>query len=217
VLEGPCLIDHNLFLHPSDGVNGAQVKLLNPALEHPNSAIRPIRNIEIWNNTFVGNWLCWWNESPVEDVTVHHNVFAIRYRKEPPWPAGVTVQQNTMITLPNSYPNPGQDARWWLGDDCARSSAQLMGSPSFSTNLLASPESSGGRNHAPPTSLLDNEVHATRSSDRVIERAEEPYIGATQPGTNWSMPRPGPRWFDYRSAPATADIPKLLSKHLFSE
>ncbi len=113
VLAGPVDISHNLFLHPSGGINAAQVKLLSPGLERGPPLNGPIRNVKIHHNTFVGNWLCWWNESPVEDVWISHNVFAVKRRKAPPWPPGVTAKDNVLINLPAAgYANPGRDPKW---------------------------------------------------------------------------------------------------------
>jgi hypothetical protein len=112
VLTGPVEIAHNLFLHPSDGINGAQVKLLNPWRKRKPPLNGPIRNVLVRNNTFVGNWLCWWNESAVEDFHVQGNVFAVRHRKTPAWPAGVQDAENLHIELAEKYPNPALDERW---------------------------------------------------------------------------------------------------------
>ena len=113
MLSGPTTIDHNLFLHPWGEINGAQVKLLSPSLHFPPPYNGPIRNITIRNNTFVGNWLCWWNESPVRGVSVHHNVFAVQRKKTPPWPDGVSEWANLYIDMPTSgFKNPGRDPEW---------------------------------------------------------------------------------------------------------
>ena len=88
VSQGPVTIQGNLFLHPRTKLNGAQVKLLSPRLPIG------IRNVEIRRNVFYGNWLCWWNETPVSDVHVHDNLFAVRSQKSPPWPKGVIESSN---------------------------------------------------------------------------------------------------------------------------
>ena len=121
VLVGPVDISRNLFLHPSDGINGAQVKLLNPGLRRGPPLNGPIRNVRIHHNTFVGNWLCWWNESPVEDVSVSHNVFAVQRMSTPPWPTGVTEQNNLYVepSVPGGT-NPGRAPRW-LSNELAAS------------------------------------------------------------------------------------------------
>lgn len=120
VLAGPVEIDHNLFLHPSGGVNGAQVKLIN---SWPASG--PIRNIRIHHNTFVGQWLCW-GTSPVVDVLADHNVFAVQYQQEPRWPPGVKERENTYIALsPDGYPNPGRDPQWFRNATDTASDARV--------------------------------------------------------------------------------------------
>ncbi|AIE74680.1 MULTISPECIES: hypothetical protein [unclassified Synechocystis] len=116
VLTGPVLVENNRFLHPAGGVNGSQVKLLNPWYKPGAPDNRsPIQNIHIRDNTFVGNYLAYWGP-PVENVVVEDNTFAVQGSKDPPWHPGVTVRDNRMITLPRSgHPNPGTDPQWWAG------------------------------------------------------------------------------------------------------
>jgi hypothetical protein len=90
---GPVHVSKNLFLHPFSGVNGAQVKLINPK-----PAGQGIRNITIADNLFVGNWLCW-SSGPIEDVTVENNAFVVRYTDTPPWPDGVLAKDNALRVL----------------------------------------------------------------------------------------------------------------------
>jgi hypothetical protein len=113
VLVGPTEISHNLFLHPSDGINGAQVKLLNP-WQAPNS---PIKNVIIHHNTFIGNWLCWWSEDiPVIDVVVSSNIFVIKNKTTPPWPNGVRDNNNLYLDIPESgIPDPLAEKKWFQG------------------------------------------------------------------------------------------------------
>ena len=84
VSEGPVLVENNLFLHPFEGSNGAQIKLLSERLQGGAPA-DTIRNVEIRDNTFVGNWLSWWNEVPLRDVYVRGNRFAIQHVTDPPF------------------------------------------------------------------------------------------------------------------------------------
>ncbi|MBE9203861.1 hypothetical protein IQ218_10950 [Synechocystis salina LEGE 06099] len=121
VLIGPVLVENNRFLHPAGGVNGSQVKLLNPWYKpgDPNNR-SPIQNIQIRDNIFVGNYLAYWGP-PVENVVVEDNTFAVKGSKDPPWHPGVTARNNRMIDLPRSgYPNPGTDSQWWAGWSMAR-------------------------------------------------------------------------------------------------
>lgn len=114
VLRGPVTIAHNLFLHPADLAYACQIKFLNPWWNKSPPLNGPIRNIEIYANTFVSDWLCWHHpQIPVVDVWVHHNRFAIQRCGDPPWPSGVNQYANDYIDLPlDGYPNPGMDARW---------------------------------------------------------------------------------------------------------
>ena len=108
VRAGPVEIDHNLFIHPTNGVNGAQLKLIN---EHKENGV--IRDIHIHHNTFVGHWLCWWT-APVEDIQIYNNVCATQYQQTSAWPPGLTERDNTYITLPaTGYLDPGLDSKWF--------------------------------------------------------------------------------------------------------
>ena len=112
VLAGPVIIERNLFLHPHGGLNGAQVKLMNPWANRRPPHNGRIRNVAIRRNAFVGNWLCWTDGRPVEDVLVAGNHFSVQHQAEPPWPAGVVESRNLYETLPEGgYPNPGTDRR----------------------------------------------------------------------------------------------------------
>ena len=171
VLSGPATIHHNLFLHPADGINGAQVKLLNPWVGRKPPLSGPIRNVTIRDNTFVGNWLCWYADCPVEDVRVERNIFAVQRQRTPAWPDGVTERSNVYIDLPaDGYPNPGRDARWFL-----------------------------------------------RRRPREQEGNDAARAGAVPLGGRWTMPRPGPRWLDWRSLPATRQLLDELAPELFAE
>lgn len=121
VLTGPVLVDNNRFLHPAGGINGSQVKLLNPWYKPGSPDNRsPIQNIQIRNNTFVGRYLAYW-EPPVENVRVEDNTFAVQGMNDPPWHPGVTARDNRMIQLPKSgYPNPGTNPQWWQDWSMAR-------------------------------------------------------------------------------------------------
>jgi len=114
VLAGPVTIRRNLFLHPAGGINGAQVKLLSPWLDEPPPLNGPIRNVRIRENTFVGNWLCWYGNCPVEDVRVERNLFAVRRTMTPPWPEGVVEVGNIYLEPPGEdAPNPAMHSRWF--------------------------------------------------------------------------------------------------------
>lgn len=171
VLSGPVTIERNLFLHPAEGINGAQVKLLNPWMNRGPPLAGPIRNIRIRDNTFVGNWLVWYGNCPIQDMLVERNIFAVQRRIVPFWPEGVTESGNIYIALPTTtYSNPGQDPRWLRGA------------------VLADPAL---RDQAP--------------------------AGAVAPGDAWTMTRPGPRWLDWHSLPATKKLVEVLDKELFTE
>ncbi|MDP1797018.1 MAG: right-handed parallel beta-helix repeat-containing protein [Planctomycetaceae bacterium] len=86
VEQGPIAVQNNLFAHEPAGINGAQIKLIN------NRPGDPIRNISVRNNVFVGDWLCWYNDAPINDVLIEHNRFFVHRLADPPWPSlGVTV------------------------------------------------------------------------------------------------------------------------------
>lgn len=93
VLAGPVEIRGNWFLHPSDGINGAQVKLISNGAGPPEQR-QPIRNIRIEENLFAGNWLCWTDRTPVRDIHVTDNIFLVSRVNEPPWPTGVLERDN---------------------------------------------------------------------------------------------------------------------------
>jgi hypothetical protein len=105
LLDGPVLIDKNLFLHPFGGINAeAHLKLLDTGTPNP-----VIRNAEIRENVFVGNYLSWYGEIPIHNVSIIRNTFAVQRKWDPPWPAGIKTSDNTYIELPQSgYPDPGQ-------------------------------------------------------------------------------------------------------------
>ena len=112
VTQGPVLVEDNLFLHPAGGLNGGQMKLLTPGFGDSRATIR---NVEIRHNTFVGSGLSVWNNvSPVEDVLVEDNLFAVQWMKDPPWPAGVTARGNAFEPQPTGeYPDPARNPHWW--------------------------------------------------------------------------------------------------------
>jgi len=128
VLRGPVIIAYNLFLHPSDRAYACQIKFLNPWQHRQKPLNGPIRNIEIHHNTFVSDWLCWHRpDTPVVDVRVHHNRFAVQRCGDPAWPPGVHEYSNDYINLPiDAYPNPGRDERWFSGVDFARKKSVLV-------------------------------------------------------------------------------------------
>ena len=113
VWHGPVLVEGNRFLHPHGGLNGSQIKLLNPEVPSGEAPAPPIRNITVRENVFVGKWLAWSN-SPVLDVRVANNVFALQRPAESHWPVGVKLENNKAIELPVAgYSDPGTDTRWW--------------------------------------------------------------------------------------------------------
>ncbi len=88
VKHGPVDVRENLFVHLPDGINGSQIKFIN------NQPGDPIRNIDIHDNVFIGDWLCWRNDAPIENVAIGRNQFFVRRMAEPPWPPkGVTVAE----------------------------------------------------------------------------------------------------------------------------
>jgi hypothetical protein len=96
VTQGPTRITENLLLHPNLDSNGSNIKLLGHG---PQPDKMTIRNVQIDHNFVFGNWLCWWGETPVEDLTVHDNLFAVRQHKDPIWPTGVTEWSNSVAKL----------------------------------------------------------------------------------------------------------------------
>ena len=115
VLTGPVVIEQNRFLHPANGINGSQLKLLNPWYDPNDPNPEPIQNIQVHDNIFVGRYLAYW-DPPLRNVQVHNNTFAVQGMKDPPWHPGVTAVHNDMIMLPaDDYLDPGQDSRWFAG------------------------------------------------------------------------------------------------------
>jgi hypothetical protein len=117
VLRGPVTIWQNMFLNPANRINAGQIKLLSPWRHRSPPLNGFIRNIEIFGNIFVGNWLGWWHADwPVIDVHIHHNLFAIQRHMTPMWPNGVHEHANRYIQLSlMDYPNPGTDKQWLTG------------------------------------------------------------------------------------------------------
>jgi hypothetical protein len=114
VLQGPVVIEANRFLHPADGVNGSQMKLMNPWFKSAMDQEQYIRNVDIRGNVFVGNWLLWQDKTPLRDVRVSGNRFAVQRATQPLWPTGVTATDNEIEWLPAAgYGDPAFDVRWW--------------------------------------------------------------------------------------------------------
>lgn len=161
VTHGPALVEHNLFLHPAGGLNGAQLKLLNPWYRSVPDLV--IRNATVRRNTFVGEWLAWWNSRmPVEDVDLIRNVFLVQYATDPPLPPGVRARSNVVTFVEGGVAEPGLDPRRWNG------TATDAGLP----------------------------------------------VGAAPDGEAWSIPRPGPRWFDLEGHPASRELSRRLTPEL---
>ncbi len=96
VSKGPVLIENNLFLHPTPNqTTGALFKLLSSWKGST------IQNVTVKNNYFWGNWLCWWNETPVHNLVVQQNIFFIKKKHEQPWPPGVIEKENDYIVIQN--------------------------------------------------------------------------------------------------------------------
>ena len=99
ITHGPALIERNLFYHPHVELNGAQVKLLGND-PRPGQERATIANVEIRDNLAFGNWLCWWDVTPVRNVFVHDNRFTVRAVNDPVWPPGVREQDNLVTVDP---------------------------------------------------------------------------------------------------------------------
>lgn len=97
MLAGPVVIANNLFLHPSGGINGAQLKMIPSDLaESPSSPVAS--NLTVHHNAAFGNWLCWATAGRYENVTIHDNVFCTSHRSDPPWPQGINASGNVLTT-----------------------------------------------------------------------------------------------------------------------
>lgn len=95
VTMGPITVQHNLFAHLPDGINGSQIKLIN------NSPGEPIENIVIRENVFIGDWLCWYNDAPISGVIIKNNHFFVHRAADPAWPSpGVEVGPNQVELQP---------------------------------------------------------------------------------------------------------------------
>lgn len=99
VLGGPVVIEGNLFLHPPDGLNGSQLKLLASAPGKGGESPPTIRNIRVSGNTFLGNWLAWWKDTPMENIVIRDNVFRVQNMKSPPFPPAAVVAGNDMALI----------------------------------------------------------------------------------------------------------------------
>lgn len=98
VLTGPIVVEQNVFTHEEAGVNGSQIKIMN------NSPGEVVRNIVVRDNLFIGNWLCWWNEVPVDDVEFTENVFSVFERTDPPWPPPIRAVRNAILQRQRQMP-----------------------------------------------------------------------------------------------------------------
>jgi hypothetical protein len=85
VTDGPLLVQNNLFVHPQDGINGAQIKLMGLQFD-PTKKIT-IKNCDINNNIFLGNWLCWWDGISIQNVKIHHNYFLVNHPENESFPS----------------------------------------------------------------------------------------------------------------------------------
>lgn len=113
VLRGPVVIEENAFLHPRQGINGANLKLLNPWIEKPRPLSGAIRNVTVRDNTFVGHWLCWHDRSRTRDLAIYSNVFAVAAARGRPWPSGVVESGNDYLDVSQFlYPDPGASLDW---------------------------------------------------------------------------------------------------------
>lgn len=97
VTTGPLVISRNLFLHPQVEFNGAQLKFVPP--ERRRTEL--IRNIDVFGNQFVGNWLCWYRpDVRIQNVRIRENRFVVRRQNVPQFPAGVDAVDNVVLDLP---------------------------------------------------------------------------------------------------------------------
>lgn len=100
VLAGPVTVRSNFFVHPQNGLNGAQLKLINELAPD-----LPIRNVLVESNFFFGEWLCWHNSPTFDSVIVRQNRFVVDRGIDSPIPATVQQSQNEVI-----------DRQFWLQD-----------------------------------------------------------------------------------------------------
>lgn len=105
VLCGPVRIEQNLILHPDIEMNGASIKLVPPQ----RSSSETIRNIEIRQNQFLGNWLCWYAPGiECENVRIIRNQFIMFRQYDPLFPEGVSHSENLITELlPNDLDETG--------------------------------------------------------------------------------------------------------------
>lgn len=95
LVVGPVEFRRNVAWHPRGGLNGANLKFLPPKVA--NRRLDPVRNVEVTDNTFVGNWLCWSVES-VEAIKLSRNRFVVEQTTDPPWPAAVAAHENRLLS-----------------------------------------------------------------------------------------------------------------------
>jgi hypothetical protein len=130
VLGGPVIIEGNLFLHPPDGLNGSQFKLLASAPRNGGGAPPTIRNIRVSGNTFVGNWLAWWKETPMENIVIRDNVFRVQKMKSPPFPPAAEVAGNDLAVIePGDFEQLSQ--KWALNRHGHGTGASSFALPAF--------------------------------------------------------------------------------------
>ncbi|MBI3862553.1 MAG: hypothetical protein HY290_11735 [Planctomycetia bacterium] len=102
VLSGPVTIAENLILNPSGGINGAQLKMLRIEAGAGPPSQAPTANLDVHHNLAFGNWLCWYDRGPFENVRVHDNVFCVSRQNDPPWPDAVADSDNVVDTVDQS-------------------------------------------------------------------------------------------------------------------
>ncbi len=108
VTVGPIQVHNNLFAHARAGINGSQIKLIN------NRPSDRTQNISVRENVFVGDWLCWYNDSFFSNVVIDSNQFYVRREASPPWPkTGVEVGEHQVVI--QSEPQRPEDtlAAWY--------------------------------------------------------------------------------------------------------
>lgn len=115
VTRGPVRVEQNLFLHPVAGLNGASLKFLPPM----NLADRSVRNVQVRQNLFVGNWLSW-HQVPVVDSALEANTLVMQRTQDPPLPEGLHLAANRFVRRDELEVDPIHDAEtwrppWWRG------------------------------------------------------------------------------------------------------
>ena len=100
ILSGPVIIEYNLALNPTAGINGAQLKLMHPNSNPDRASWLPITNVDFRHNFAFGDYLCWSDGGPIDEVRVYDNFFCVSHLTGSPLAAcGVDDQEECVVSM----------------------------------------------------------------------------------------------------------------------